>query len=94
MVMSAPIYENIAMEVVQTEERAPTSGLIIMADRIPRAVGSSIAGQMMTEGNYVLPYMITSVLYFFGSTLFLTFFRKAEKVRVSKAASLEVKEGE
>jgi len=94
MVMGVPIYQNLAMEVVQTEERATTSGFTTMADRIPRAVGSSIAGQMMTQGSYVLPYMITSAFYFFGSTLFLTFFRKAEKVRVSKAASLEVKEGE
>jgi len=94
MVMGAPIYQNLAMEVVQTEEIALTSGFTTMADSIPRAVGSSIAGQMMTEGSYVLPYMITSAFYFFGSSLFLTFFRKTEKTRVSKAASLEVKEGE
>jgi MFS family permease len=94
MVMCIPIYQNLAMEVVQTEERAPTSGFMLMADRIPGAVGSSIAGQLMTGGNYVLPYMLTSVLYFVGSTLFLTFFRKAEKASVSTAASLEVKEGE
>jgi MFS family permease len=85
MVMGEPIYQNIAMEAVQTEERATTSGLMQMADRIPRAVGSSIAGQMMTGGSYVLPYMITSVFYFFGSTLFLAFFRKMEKARPSKA---------
>ena len=85
MVMGAPIYQNIAMEVVQTEERATTSGFTVMADRIPRAVGSSIAGQMMTQGSYVLPYMITSAFYFFGSTLFLTFFRKMEKATPSKA---------
>ena len=85
MVMALPIESNFAMEVVQTEERATTSGFTTMADRIPRAVGSSIAGQMMTQGNYVLPYMITSVLYFFGSTLFLTFFRKMEKATPSKA---------
>jgi MFS family permease len=84
MVMGAPIYQNLAMEMVQTEERATTSGFTTMADRIPRAVGSSIAGQTMTGGNYVLPYMITSVLYFFGSTLFLTFFRKMEKATPSK----------
>jgi MFS family permease len=94
MVMGAPIYQNIAMEVVQTEERATTSGLMQMADRIPRAVGSSIAGQMMTGGSYVLPYMITSVLYFFGTTLFLAFFRKIEKATVSKVVSSEVKEDE
>jgi len=85
MVMGEPIYQNIAMEVVQTEERATTSGLMQMTDRIPRAVGSSIAGQMMTQGSYVLPYMITSAFYFFASTLFLTFFRKVEKATPSKA---------
>jgi MFS family permease len=94
MVMSVPIYQNIAMEVVQTEERATTSGFTTMADRIPRAVGSSIAGQTMTGGNYVLPYMITSASYFFGSTLFLAFFRKIEKAKVSKVVSSEVKEDE
>jgi len=85
MVMGAPILSNFAMEAVQTEERATTSGFMNMADRIPRAVGSSIAGQMMTGGNYVLPYMLTSALYFVGSSLFLTFFKKAEKARPSKA---------
>ena len=86
MVMGAPIYQNLAMEVVQTEERAPTSGLTTMADRIPRAIGSSIAGQMMTGGNYVLPYMITSAFYFVGGILFLTFFQKTEKAKLSKVA--------
>ena len=84
MVTGAPIFQNFAMEVVQPEERATTSGFTTMADRIPRAVGSSFAGQMMTGGNYVLPYMITSVLYIFGSTLFLTFFQKMERARQSK----------
>jgi hypothetical protein len=79
MNMAGPIRSNFAMEVVQTEERATTSELTIMADGIPRAISSSIAGQLMKEGNYVLPYMITSVLYFLASTLFLIFFQKTEK---------------
>lgn len=79
MNMAGPIRNNFAMEVVRTEERAATSGLNVMADGIPRAISSSVAGQMMKGGNYVLPYMITSVLYFAASTLFLIFFRKAEK---------------
>jgi len=85
MVMGAPILSNFAMEAVQTEERATTSGFMNMADRIPRAVGSSIAGQMMTGGNYVLPYMLTSVLYFVGSSLFLTFFQKSEKKTIQSS---------
>jgi len=80
MNMAGPIRENFAMEAVQIEERATTSGLTIMADGIPRAISASIAGQMMKGGNYVLPYMITSVLYFFASVLFLIFFQKTEKI--------------
>jgi predicted MFS family arabinose efflux permease len=79
MNMAGPVRTNFAMEVVQTEERATTSGLTIMADGIPRAISASIAGQFMRGGNYVLPYIMTSVIYFFASTLFLLFFRKTEK---------------
>lgn len=79
MNMAGPVRTNFAMEVVQTEERATASGLTIMADGIPRAISASIAGQFMRGGNYVLPYIMTSVIYFFASTLFLLFFRKTER---------------
>ena len=79
MNMAGPIRSNFAMEVVQTEERATTSGLTVMADGIPRAINASVAGQLMKAGNYMLPYIITSVLYFFASILFLIFFQKTEK---------------
>jgi len=79
MNMAGPIRNNFAMEVVLEGERGTTSGLTIMADNIPRAISAGLAGQIMKEGNYVLPYMATSVLYFSASTLFLTFFRKTEK---------------
>jgi MFS family permease len=79
MNMAGPVRTNFAMEVVQTEERATTSGLTIMADGIPRAISASIAGHFMRGGDYVLPYIMTSVIYFFASTLFLLFFRRTEK---------------
>jgi hypothetical protein len=50
-----------------------------MADGIPRAISASLAGQLMKEGNYVLPYVMTSIIYFFASMLFLILFGKMEK---------------
>jgi predicted MFS family arabinose efflux permease len=79
MNMAGPVRTNFAMEVVQTEERATTSGLTVMADGVPRAISASIAGQLMRGGNYALPYIMTSIIYFFASMLFLLFFRKMEK---------------
>jgi MFS family permease len=91
MNMAGPVRTNFAMEAVQKEERATTSGLTIMADGVPRAISASIAGQLMRGGNYVLPYMITSVIYFFASMLFLLFFRKMEKqsIRVKEIREKE-----
>jgi len=79
MNMAGPIRNNFAMEVVLEGERGTTSGLTIMADGIPRAISGGLAGQIMKEGNYVLPYAFTSIIYFAASTLFLLFFRKTEK---------------
>ena len=79
MNMAGPIRNNFAMEVVLESERATTSGLTIMADGIPRAISTGLAGQIMREGSYDLPYFVTSILYLAASTLFLTFFRKTKK---------------
>jgi len=81
MNMAGPLRNNFSMEVVLEGERATTSGLTIMADGIPRAISGGLAGQIMKEGNYVLPYFATSVIYFAASSLFLTFFRRTEKKR-------------
>jgi len=79
MNMAGPIRNNFYMEVVLESERGATSGLTIMADNIPRAISAGLAGQIMKAGNYDVPYIATSILYFAASTLFLTFFRKTEK---------------
>jgi len=79
MNMAGPIRNNFAMEIVLESERATTSGLTIMADGIPRAISTGLARQIMREGNYDLPYFVTSILYLAASTLFLTFFRKTKK---------------
>ena len=79
MNMAGPIGSTFAMEVVQSTERATTSGLTVMADMIPRAVSANLGGQMMSSGEYVVPYLYTSLFYIAAATLYLRFFRKMEK---------------
>jgi MFS family permease len=79
MNMAGPISSTLEMELVTETERATTSGLLVMADNIPRAVTASFSGQMMTGSDFYTPFLFTTATYFVASTLFYLFFRKAEK---------------
>jgi len=79
MNMAGPIGSTFAMEVVQSTERATTSGLTVMADMLPRAVSANLGGQMMSSGEYGLPYFYTSVFYITAATFYFGFFRKIER---------------
>jgi len=79
MNMAGPIGSTFAMEVVQSTERATTSGLTVMADMLPRAVSANLGGLMMSAGEYALPYFYTSIFYITAATLYFGFFRKMEK---------------
>jgi MFS family permease len=79
MNMAGPIGSTFAMELVQSTERATTSGLTVMTDMLPRAIGAKLGGQMMESGEYVLPYFYTSIFYMIAATLYFGFFRKREK---------------
>lgn len=87
MNMAGPIDVNFVMETVQETERATTSGFTIMADNIPRAVSVMLAGQMMKEGSYTLPYFYTATLYLASSILYVVFFQKIEKKQLDRAAA-------
>jgi hypothetical protein len=71
------------MELVVAGERATTSGLRTMADSVSRGISSALAGRMMTDRNYELPYVMTALIYVAASVLFHVFFRRVEDVDVS-----------
>ena len=79
MQMAIPLENAFQMEMVTENERATTSGLMIMADNIPRAVSSSISGGMMTGNDFYTPFLFTTLTYFLSSSLLYVFFRKAER---------------
>jgi MFS family permease len=78
MNMAGPISSALQMEMVAGCERATTSGLMVMADNIPRAITASIAGEMMTLSDFYTPFLFTTATYFVASSLYFVFFRKAE----------------
>jgi MFS family permease len=78
MNMAGPINSTLLMELVTEKERSSTSGLMIMADNIPRAITASISGEMMTGSDFYTPFLFTTVTYFLASSLYFIFFRKAE----------------
>jgi MFS family permease len=79
MQMAIPLENAFQMEMVTESERATTSGLMIMADNVPRAVSSSISGAMMTVNDFYTPFLFTTLTYFASSSLLYVFFRKAER---------------
>ncbi len=81
MNMAGPINTTFEMEMVSETERATTSGLMIMADNVPRAVTASISGSLMTGNDFYTPFVFTTLTYFSASSLFYMFFRKAEKMK-------------
>jgi len=78
MNMAGPITTAFQMEMVTETERATTNGLMVMSDNIPRAITASISGGMMTLSDFYTPFSATTITYFMASSLFYTFFRKAE----------------
>jgi len=89
MNMAGPISSTLQMELVTESERGTTSGLMVMADNIPRAITVSFSGKMMTESDFYTPFLLTTVTYIIASSLFFIFFRKAE-AQIAGAASESV----
>jgi len=79
MNMAGPINSTLQMELVSETERATTSGLMVMADNVPRSAAASVSGEMMTNKDFFTPFLITTITYVIASSLYLIFFRNAEK---------------
>ena len=79
MNMAGPINTTFQMEIVAEGERATTSGLMIMADNVPRAITASVSGTLMTENDFYTPFLFTTITYFCASSLFYIFFRNIER---------------
>jgi MFS family permease len=86
MNMAGPIGTTLQMELVTPEERATTSGLMVMSDNIPRSVTASVSGVMMTGSDFFTPFLYMTVAYFVASSLYFVFFRNAEAKKANSSS--------
>lgn len=70
MNMAQPALQSLTMEIVGDEERSALSSLMNLSNHITRGISASVAGFIMANISYELPYYITAVLYITAILLF------------------------
>ncbi|MGL5123157.1 MAG: MFS transporter [Fusobacteriaceae bacterium] len=76
MNLNQPLIQNISMDIVEEQDRALMSSLILMTSYLTRALSVIVAGYVMENISYNLPYYVTVVLYLSGTFTFYKFFKK------------------
>lgn len=90
MNVSSPISNSFSMEIVDAGEMASVSSLTSTGNYIAIAIGSLIAGIMMSLGAYTMPYISACVFYLLASVLYFKFFHRHEAKTETRAAEVEV----
>jgi MFS family permease len=79
MNMANPAISSFNMEIVAEEERATVSSLTQMGWYLLYAMSTFISGIMMSRGSYLLPFLITCVVYFIAAVAYYVFFLRIER---------------
>ncbi len=88
MNMANPALSSFNMEIVDERQRATVSSLTSMSWYLFQAVSTYVSGIFMAQGNYVLPFMITCVVYITSASMYYVFFMKVEKDMGTKNATI------
>ncbi len=83
MNMSNPVASTFSMEIVPAEHRGKVSSLMRIADNLTRAASAIVAGWIMTNWSYEVPYFFTAALYLLASLVYYRSFRGWERVSQS-----------
>lgn len=87
MNMVNPIINSVGMQVVGKDDRPTASSLIQTMNNMGRGAGMYLSGIMFAGGKYLLPYVITCVLYLSGSLVFYFSFRNRTQVTDSATST-------
>jgi MFS family permease len=79
MNMANPAISSFNMEIVAEEERATVSSLTQMGWYLLYAMSTFISGIMMSRGSYLLPFLITCIVYFIAAVAYYVFFLRLER---------------
>ena len=70
MRLASPLRNNLLMNIAKPGERSKINGLRQVASRLGRTAAGPLAGWILSNVSYSLPFLLTSVLYTVGSGLF------------------------
>ncbi len=70
MRLASPLRNNLLMNIAKPGERSKINGLRQVASRLGRTAAGPLAGWILSNVSYSLPFLLTSVLYTVGSSLF------------------------
>jgi MFS family permease len=85
MNMANPAIANFNMELLGDRERATVGSLTSTGWYLFLALSTYLSGIMMANDNYLLPYMITCVVYLLAAVAYYVFFLRIEKEMESTA---------
>ncbi|MFP3202377.1 MAG: MFS transporter [Sulfolobus sp.] len=78
MNMASPVFNALVMSLIPRDERSRAGSLIQLIDSIPRAFAPTFGGYLFNEGNLILPFLITGMLYSASTIVFYTLFRNVK----------------
>ena len=93
MNMASPLLQNLAMELVDEENRTNMSSLSSLSSNISRAVGISIGGLLMENISYNAPYYITIVVYLVSIMLFTSIYKEYIFINNKNQATIFKRDG-
>jgi len=70
MRLASPLRNNLLMNIAKPGDRSKINGVRQVASRLGRTAAGPIAGWILSNVSYSLPFLLTSVLYAVGSGLF------------------------
>lgn len=79
MRMASPLRNNLLMNIARPGERSKLNGVRQVASRLGRTAAGPIAGWIIASISYSLPFLITSILYLLGTSLFYINFHPLEE---------------
>jgi MFS family permease len=88
MNMANPAISSFNMEIVAEEERATVSSLTQTGWYLLYAMSTFISGIMMSQGSYLLPFLITCIVYFIAAVAYYVFFLRIEKTAIAQPISV------
>ncbi|WP_243186927.1 MFS transporter [Clostridium muellerianum] len=92
MNMTGPIVNNMAMELVQGNERSIFASMNNISNNLSMALSAVIAGIIMNHlaNGYEIPYFITAIMYFIATLYFYKYFKTFEKVDTLVSAPKQI----